>query len=118
MQEQLWTIAIHILAILIPALAALAVELIRRRLGVEKMNRIQRELETKQDLAALAVQFVEQAYKDLKGEEKYNAAASWLATQAVDRGLNVSAEEIQGLIEAALRMFKDAFGEEWAAATE
>jgi intergrase/recombinase len=113
MEEQIMNIALSVLAILLPALAALSVELIRRKLGVETMIRIQKELETKQELAALAVQFVEQVYTDYKGEEKYQAAARWLATQAIDRGINITADEIQGLIEATLKAFKDAFGEEW-----
>jgi len=62
----------------------------------------------------LAVKFVEQAYKELKGIEKYQVAATWLAAQAAERGINITADEIQGLIEAALRAFKDQFGEEWA----
>ena len=116
MDELIVNLAYDILSILLPVLAVMLAEWLRRKIGVERLARIQQELETKQELSVLAVQFVEQAYRDLKGEEKYQAAARWLATQAIDRGINITADEIQGLIEAALRAFKDQFGEEWATA--
>ena len=66
---------IFILAILVPVLAALIVELLRRKLGTEKLKQAKEELATKQELALLAVRFVEQVYVDLHGAEKYQAAA-------------------------------------------
>jgi len=114
MEDKLVQLAYDLLAILIPVLAALAVEYLRRRLGTEKIKRIQEELAAKQELATLAVRFVEQVYKDLKGEEKYQKAAEWLVAQAEKVGLKLTADEVKGLIEAALRELKDAFGEEWA----
>jgi len=116
MEDKLVQLAYDLLAILIPALAALTVEYLRRRLGTEKVKRIQEELATKQELATLAVRFVEQVYKDLHGPGKYQKAADWLAGRARERGLNITSDEIQGLIEAALRAFKDEFGEGWARA--
>lgn len=114
MEDKLVQLAYDLLAILIPALAALAVEYLRRRLGTEKVKRIQEELAAKQELATMAVRFVEQVYRDLHGEEKYNKAAEWLAARAREQGLKLTADEIKGLIEAALRQLKDAFGNEWA----
>lgn len=100
--------------VLLPVLAVMLVEYIRRRLGLEKMQRIKKELETKQELAGLAVRLVAQSYNDLQGEEKYNQAAEWLVTQAKQRGINITLDEVKGLIEAAVRAFKDEFGEQWA----
>lgn len=114
MEDKLLTLAGNLLAILIPALVGLAVEYLRRKLGTEKMKRIQEELAAKQALAMLAVCFVEQVYTDLHGEEKYKAAARWLAEQVQKRGLKLTNTEIEGLIESALRELKDAFGNEWA----
>ena len=114
MENKLMQLAYDLLAILIPVLAALAVEYLRRRLGTEKVKRIQEELATKQELATLAVRFVEQVYKDLHGPDKYQKAAEWLAARAQEHGLKLTADEIKGLIEAALRQLKDAFGNEWA----
>ena len=117
MEDKLLQLAYDILAILIPVLAALAVEYIRRRLGTEKMRKVQEELAAKQELATLAVRFVEQVYKDLHGPDKYQKAAEWLAARAREQGLLLTAAEIKGLIEAALRAFKDEFGEGWAKVT-
>lgn len=103
-----------ILLLLATLAAGYAVAWLHRRLGVEGMKRIEAELAAKQELAALAVRFVEQVYRDLRGEDKYQKAAEWLAARAGELGLRTTPEEIKGLIEAALRAFKDEFGEEWA----
>ena len=108
------TVIENVLIILVTLAAGYAVAYLRKRLGVEGMQKIEAELALKQELASLAVRFVEQAFRDLEGEEKYNQAAQWLAERAGEIGLSVTAEEIKGLIEAALRTFKDEFGEEWA----
>jgi LL-H family phage holin len=118
MEDKIITLGYNAMAILIPALCAILIELIRRELGLEKMRSIQAELQTKQVLASLAVKMVEQAFKDLRGQDKYNHAAAWLATQAGERGIKVTPDEVKGLIESAIRMAKDEFGEEWAKRVE
>lgn len=105
--------AMSLLAVLIPALAAMAVELIRRKLGIEKMRAIQHELDTKQELAVMAVRFVEQVYRDQHGEDKFKLAAELLASKAREHGLKLTSDEIQVLIESGLRALKDAYAEEW-----
>lgn len=114
MEDKLLTLTGNLLTVLIPILAGLAVEYLRRRLGTEKMKRIQEELTAKQNLALLAVRFTEQVYTNLHGEEKFNKAAEWLVAQAAKMGLQLTANEVKGIIEAALRELKDAFGNEWA----
>jgi len=111
-------LATNLLAIIIPTLAAMAVELLRRKLGVEKMAAIERELSAKQDLGVMAVRFAEQAYRDLGGKEKYNAAARYLAHHANARGLKVSEQEIRALIESSLRSLKENFTDAWAETIE
>jgi len=114
MHDLLNNLLYDILILLASAAAAYAVAWLRKRLGIEGLKKIEVELATKQELAALAVRFVEQVYRDLRGEEKYQKAAEWLAARAGELGLKITPEEIKGLIEAALRTFKDEFGEEWA----
>lgn len=116
MEDLLLRVLYDALVLLATVAAALLVAWLKKRLGVERMKQIEAELATKQELAALAVRFVEQVYKDLHGEEKYNKAAEWLAARAREHGLRLTADEIKGLIEAALGAFKDEFGEEWAKA--
>jgi len=114
MHDLLIRVLYDVLILLATVAAGYTVAWFRKRLGVEGMKRIEAELATKQELAALAVRFVEQVYRDLQGEQKYQKAAEWLAARAAELGLVVTADEIKGLIEAALRAFKDKFGEEWA----
>lgn len=114
MDDRIVNLAYDILAILLPILAVMLAEWLRRKIGVESLQRLQKELETKQELAALAVKFVEQVYVDYDGEDKYLNAMKWLNQRAQELGISISIEEAQGLIEASLRAFKDEFGEGWA----
>ncbi len=104
----------NLLIVIITLAAGFAVAFIRKKIGTEGMQKIELELSLKQELAMLAVRFVEQVYKDFKGEEKYSFAAIWLVNRIGELGLKISESEVKGLIEAALRTFKDEFGEQWA----
>lgn len=64
---------------------------------------------TKRAVAKSTVQFVEQVYKDLHGEEKLNAALSAASEMLLEKGITVSELEMRVLIEAALAEFNDAF---------
>jgi len=108
------TVVENILIILVTLAAGYLVAYLRKRLGVEGMQKLELELALKQELAETAVRFVEQTFRDLHGQKKYSQAAEWLAARAGEIGLKVTAEEIKGLVEAALRAFKDEFSEQWA----
>jgi len=114
MHDLLSNLLCDVLILITTVAAGYAVALLRKRLGVEGMKRIEAELSTKQELAALAVRFVEQVYRDFCSEEKYQKAAEWLAGRAKELGFSLTPDEIKGLIEATLRAFKDEFGEQWA----
>ena len=64
---------------------------------------------TKQAVAKTAVQFVEQVYKDLHGEDKLNAALSTASDMLSEKGITVSNLEMRVLIEAAVAEFNEAF---------
>ena len=64
---------------------------------------------TKRDVAKTAVQFVEQVYKDLHGEEKLNAAFSAASEMLGEKGIHVSDLEMKVLLEAAVAEFNKAF---------
>jgi LL-H family phage holin len=117
MHDLLMNLTYDIIYILAAVIAVFVIGVLERKLGTEKMKQIESELAAKQELAILAVRFVEQAYKDLHGQAKYNHAAAWLSGRAMEVGLTISDQEIKGLIEAALRSLKDEFGEEWAKTT-
>lgn len=114
--DLLMSLTYDIIYILAAVIAVLVIGFMKRKLGTEKLKQIESELAAKQELAILAVRFVEQVWTDLHGEAKYNHAAAWLSGRAGELGLKVSDSEIKGLIEAALRSLKDEFGEEWAKA--
>ena len=64
---------------------------------------------TKRDVAKTAVQFVEQVYKDLHGEEKLNAAFSAASEMLAEKGIHVSELEMRFLLEAAVAEFNKVF---------
>lgn len=64
---------------------------------------------TKRSVAKSAVQFVEQVYKEMHGEEKLNAALSASSEMLAEKGITVSELEMRVLIEAAVAEFNEAF---------
>ena len=64
---------------------------------------------TKRAVAKSAVQFVEQVYKDLHGEDKLNTALSAASEMLLEKGITVSDLEMRVLLEAAVAEFNDAF---------
>ncbi len=60
------------------------------------------QIVAKEELALIAVQFVEQTYWRLSGPEKLDAAISWLSEQLYAKGIKVSSGEIHALIESAV----------------
>jgi hypothetical protein len=64
---------------------------------------------TKRDVAKTVVQFVEQVYKDLHGEEKLNAAFAAASEMLGEKGISVSDLEMRALLEAAVGEFNNAF---------
>lgn len=113
MDTILINLAQNFLSLVIPVIAVMIVEVIRRYLGLQKMAQINRAIVSKKALALIAVRFVEQSYQDLHGQEKFDKAAEWLVEQVNQYGFSISESEIKGLIEAALHQLKDEFVSEW-----
>ena len=66
---------------------------------------------TKAELATIAVQFVEQAYKDFDGAEKFDAAMEHLSFSLGKYGIKVTPAELEALIESAVFEMKQAWFE-------
>ena len=64
---------------------------------------------TKRDVAKTVVQFVEQVYKDLHGEEKLDAAIAAASDMFAEKGIHVGELEMRVLLEAAVAEFNKAF---------
>ena len=73
---------------------------------------------TKTAVAKTAVQFVEQVYKDLHGDDKLNTALSVASEMLNEKGITVSDLELRVLIEAAVAEFNNAFNQTVAATYE
>ena len=80
-------------------------------IGIVVKNLVAKYLndKTKQAVAKTAVQFVEQVYKDLHGEDKLMAALSAAEEMLAEKGITVTDLEMRVLIEAAVAEFNEAF---------
>ena len=67
---------------------------------------------TKKDVVKTCVQAVEQLYKDLHGEEKYNEVVKSASEMLAVKGITITELEIKMLIEAAVGEFNDVFANE------
>ena len=63
----------------------------------------------KQQLAKIAVQFVEQTYKELHGADKLNAALVTLSDLLAQKKIHATEAEMKVLIEAAVAEFNEVF---------
>lgn len=93
----------EILGTLLLALAGI-VAMIAKNLASKYLD-----TDTKRTLAKVVVQFVEQAYKDLHGEEKLDAALVVLADMLQEKNINATELEMKVLIEAAVGEFNEVF---------
>lgn len=55
------------------------------------------------------VLYVEQVFKDVKGQEKLNAAIQKASKLLQEKGINISSEELEVLIESTVNSFQEAF---------
>lgn len=99
----------HLLQILATIITAVAAWL-----GKEIKRLYEKHVNTKikRDLADTVVQFVEQVYKDLHGEEKLNAALAAFSELLAEKGIHVTDIEMRVLLEAAVAKFNGAFNKE------
>lgn len=75
-----------------------------KRLYTEKVN-----TKEKQDVVNSTVQYVQQVYKDLSGDEKLEKALSTASEWLISKGINVSDSELRVLIESAVYNMKKGF---------
>ena len=75
-----------------------------RKFATEYINN-----DAKRAIATAVVQFVEQAWKTLHGEEKLHKALETARVLLEKKGIEFDAEEMEVLIEAAVAEFNEAF---------
>lgn len=64
---------------------------------------------TKQNVVKTCVSAVEQLYKDLHGEEKYNKVVESVSEMLMEKGITITDLELKMLIEAAVGEFNEVF---------
>lgn len=65
--------------------------------------------ETKKDVVYTTVQYVEQVYQDIHGEEKLEKALERASKLLQEKGITISNTELETLIESAVCGFNDGF---------
>lgn len=65
--------------------------------------------ETKREIAVTVMEYVEQVFTDIHGEEKMAQALKTAETLLAKHGINFDAEEMEVLIEQAVKEFNMAF---------
>lgn len=80
-------------------------------LGVTLKKIFEKHVNTKikKDVARTVVAAVEQLYKDLHGEEKFNKAVESLSEMLAEKGITVTEIELKMLIESAVAEFNRVF---------
>jgi len=94
-------------------LASFVVALLKKHLGVEKLKRIEAELAAKQEIVDTVVLFVQQVYAAYGGEEKYKLALVRATDMMNKKGLKITPEELEILIESSVKLMKKEFGNAW-----
>lgn len=67
------------------------------------------DTDTKRNLAKVVVQFIEQAYKNLHGQDKLDAALLTLSQLLAEKKIHATEAEMMVLIEAAVAEFNEVF---------
>ena len=85
-------------------------------IGIAAKNLVKKYLDdkTKREVAKTAVQYVEQVFKNLHGEEKLNEAMSAASAMLAEKGITITELEIRVLVEAAVAEFNKAFNKDTA----
>ena len=83
-------------------------------IGIAIKNLVKKFLndKTKLTVAKTAVQYVEQVFKDLHGEDKLNQALIAASAMLAEKGITVTDLEMRVLIEAAVSEFNEAFNKQ------
>lgn len=94
-------------------IASFVVALLKRHLGVEKLKQIEAELTAKQEIVDTVVLFVQQVYAAYDGEEKYKMALARATDLMNKKGLKITPEELESLIESSVKVMKKELGDAW-----
>ena len=91
------------------ALAVAGISALASYIGVQLKSIYKERVNTKikKDVARTVVRAIEQLYKDLHGEDKYNKAVEALTEMLEEKGIVIGELEIRMLIESAVNEFNN-----------
>ena len=92
-------------------IAAYLIAWIRKAIGTETLAQIQQQMELKQGLAYDTVAYVQQVWGHLDGAGKKKEAINKFVILAAQKGVTVTNEEIEVLLESAVKALKAAWNE-------
>lgn len=100
----------QIMEVVMPAVLQLAGTVLMVGAGilgyqVKKLCNNYIDTQTKKDVVETTVQYVEQVFTDIHGPEKLDMAIDRASALLAEQGINVSATELETLIEAAVNGF-------------
>jgi Bacteriophage holin of superfamily 6 (Holin_LLH) len=95
------------------SLVGFIIGFVKTKLGTEGMKKVQAELYHKQSVASDAVNYVEQKFIGLSSSDKFSKAADYISNALAEKGIKVSSNEIEVLVESTLARFKDVFEKQW-----
>lgn len=104
-----------ILLLVVTVGVGFVVAFLKKKLGVEKLRKLQQESEFIREVVKAGVEYAEQRFDS---GEKLDAAISWITEVLNQKGIIVSEKEVEGLIESTIRQLKDEFGESWGNAVK
>ena len=83
-------------------------------IGIAVKNLYQKYIntKTKREVVRTCVAAVEQIYKNLHGEEKYEKVVESASEMLAEKGISITALEIEMLIESAVAEFNNVFDED------
>jgi hypothetical protein len=114
MEQLLTQLLQDLLYALVSLIIGFGVSLLHKYNGSAKLQKIQQELATHEDLAKGVILAVQSIYTDLNGGAKLDQATKMLSSKLDSVGIKLSAVDIRGLIESTLVKAKSEFQDAWS----
>lgn len=89
------------------------ISLLKKKVGIENIKKIEAEIKNNQELAKLVVLYVQKYFETADSETKFNEAYIALSEILGKKGIALTETEIKVLIESALKILKKQFGDMW-----
>lgn len=106
------SIIVTLIGVIFAFLGVQARSLMKRVENHERIKQIKDSLENNKELVKIAVDYAEQIGNHLKGEAKFDLARTKALELFADKGINISEQELEALIEQMVFGFKQGYNEE------